>query len=597
MPRNPLLLSRAHPLLVWLKVLMSSLAFCLFLVLISLSRRFTDANDVNTAVVTITASIATLTRTPLSSLTAAGAVLAAMAALASDAAVPAGNSSVAALGRYNFIVGGLRVSQSRWLMAPCAFLAPLRALGNASGAGQCIGSAAEAAASDPFTPPVSSFNAINAPAYLAEAFSYRPSPAGGPPAPAACPDLPYWVVLPLASAAADMNSLLALNWLDYRTASVNMLAVLANGNMGGAWTWVSLTITTAPGGAVVGTLASASLFSSAPTASVAGVSVTLQVLTAFFAAELALVLGHAVAAAVHARRPGERRCWPSIALVMRALRAAGAVLPPATMLVDAAALAALAVYWSQTSAAQAALTTLEATANAALWSATSLQGDTTAVQAVIRSALYVSLQADGAAVAVIALLMLKVVVAASATHRLGVLSQALSDGLPDLLTAAFFVAVVMATFGAIGQLMYGVLVTPWASAYSAGLMLFLELNGDGPTNGQIEASPLGTPVFYGAFYVLVQSALVVLLFAILTDSYGDARQAQRAGDRAAAAAAAAGPSAADAGPAGKELPQTPTFSALLQPVMPTLAEARVTDATAAVALAAPAATFDSTVTL
>lgn len=509
--------------------------------------RAADASAISTAVSSALSSAGAPRGVPLADLSAAIAQLAQLSNM--SFVLPEGPGAVPTVGLHNVLLGGVRLSQSRFATAPCpdasvySRLAPVNST-------VCL-SIAES---------TTNFGIALNPAFanttFVRAFQYRPNEAARFSGALSSLDesQPFFVVFTtIAEAAAGTAALLKqFNWFDAASSDVSLYFLLLNSALG-AWTEVLITYTTSLGGAIIGNTQTQTLWTSAPTPGMSALDGIFIALVAFQLFELLLRPSMRAADACF-RAAGSPRAACRL-LALPSLKAIGAfcvhLLTAVLMLATAVAIKHQDSLVDQAQGLIAAAT----------WSPGSYEADTIGLQDAVAHVARNQSVLEILAIACAVFAALKVLVSTSSSfgNRLSNLHRAFGRAVPDLLAVGLLVVLVFVTFGITGQVMYSAAVPDWSTSLSAGFSLFKELNGEGPTPQMTAAAPAGTAVFYGSVYILLQSCLVVLFFAVIGDSFSSVREETaaelariwEAADAVAAVEASGGGSGDDAGGAAR----------------------------------------------
>lgn len=165
---------------------------------------------------------------------------------------------------------------------------------------------------------------------------------------------------------------------------------------------------------------------------------------------------------------------------------------------------------------------------AASWSGATYESDTVMMHEAISDVATSQAYLESLAIALVIFAALKFIAVCSApfavSSRLGNVQRAFARAVPDLFSAGVLVALAMATFGLIGQILYAAAVPDWSTSLGTGLSLFRAFNGEGSTDAMYASSPVATSIFYPAIYIVLQSSLLALFFAILADSFSSVRE-------------------------------------------------------------------------
>jgi len=434
--------------------------FCCFVSACRLHARVDSSFAIQTAIATQLTSSAPLSQSPVASLAAAVSQLEGLASLA-DYAVNV--SGVAEVGLHNRLIGGIRLAQSRYGVEPCPAGAEIyRNLGPHFDV-DCIGDTESAA----------SFGAGLDPALandsLARAFRYRPPISTTRSTLTA--SLPFYAVLPYNGLLPSaVNALLrGMGWVDRLSKVVDLYLVLLNPGLN-AVTEVSITYAIATGGQITVNLQALTLWFLPFTggSSVAGLDVLVCVIVACLMLELAGRLAYGLHG-IWVREPAAR------ALFCRRRLLPCRVVSGVTLdAIAASLLLAIIILWSlfirRISAAQASI-------EASAWSEDTYEADTLRMHEHVAGLSDLYSVVRTLALLNICALGIKIIFAFSFSTRLGSLHRAFGRALPDMGAAGLLVALVMAIFAVCGQILYGAAVPMWSDTLSAGLALFLELNG------------------------------------------------------------------------------------------------------------------------
>lgn len=474
--------------------------------------RAADASSISTAVSAALASAGAPRSVPLADLSVAVAQLAQLSNM--SFVVPEGPGAVPTVGMHNVLLGGVRLSQSRFATAPCpdasvySRLAPVNST-------VCL-SIAES---------TTNFGIALNPAYanssFVRAFQYRPSEAARFSGALGALDEsePYFVVFTtIAEAAAGTAALLKqFSWFDAASSDVSLYFLLLNSALG-AWTEVLITYTTSLGGAIIGNTQTQTLWTEAPTPGMSALDGIFISLVAFQLLEVLLRPSKLlVDACIRARGSPRASCR---LLVLPSLTATGAFC--VHLLTAVLMLAAAVAIRHQDSLVEQAQGLIAASS----WSPGSYEADTIGLQDAVAHVARNQSILEILAIACAVFAALKVLVSTSSSfgNRLSNLHRAFGRAVPDLLAVGVLVVIVFVAFGITGQVMYSAAVPDWSTSLSAGFALFRELNGEGPTPQMTAAAPSGTAVYYGSVYILLQSCLVVLFFAVIGDSFSSVRE-------------------------------------------------------------------------
>jgi Polycystin cation channel len=432
-------------------------------------------------------------------------------------------SGLASIGLHNVLIGGIRLAQSRYTVGACSGTAESyynKVLPNGASAQlPCI---QEGYSNSPFGIGLDPAYANNT---LSQAFVPRDqygTVSGSSWLGADSPGrlLPYFIVIPYdTNLPTTVNTLLnQYNWFDRSTAVAELFFVVLNGNSQ-AWSSVTVTFTTSPGGQIIANAQTLTLFT-LPFIGAQEAIYGLDDLNIFIMVMLwALLLGSMV---YHAYRcynaPSWRRYCSNKILTVRVLGSWIIETIVASLLTSTAVAFGRVI---------SSMNSTEALISQASWNGQSFEGDTIKFQASFQATAEQYNLATILAISTGAAMTFKIIFAFSFGRRLGTFHKAFARAAPDLFATGLLVALVFCLFGFVGSVMYGGSVSSWSYPLSAGLALFRELNGEGPTQQMISTAPTFTPIFYGSFYVLVQSCLLVVLFAIVSDSYGNVRSEQQ----------------------------------------------------------------------
>lgn len=203
----------------------------------------------------------------------------------------------------------------------------------------------------------------------------------------------------------------------------------------------------------------------------------------------------------------------------------------------------------------------------AAWTGATYEADTVMMHDAVSDVATSQATLESLAIALVIFAALKFIAVCSApfavSSRLGNVQRAFARAVPDLFSAGVLVALAMATFGLVGQILYAAAVPDWSTSLGAGLSLFRAFNGEGSTDAMYASSPVATTIFYPAIYIVLQSSLLALFFAILADSFSSVQETSKS-SRELVARAAASPT--DAGTdAGMRSPQAAAGNAQPQP--------------------------------
>lgn len=495
------------------RVIWALVIFIVVVATIQVRLRAADANSISTAVSAALSSAGAVRSLPLADLPAAVSQLARLGNM--SYVVPEGGGAVPTVGMHNVLLGGVRLSQSRFATAPCpdasvyARLAPVNST-------VCLSTDLSSADYG------IALNESYVNSSLVRAFQYRPNEAArfsGALGSSVDLSQPFFVVFPtIADAAAGTTALLTQhNWFDSASSTVSMYFLLLNSALG-AWTEVLITYSTSLGGAIIGNTQTQTLWTAAPTRGANILDGVFITLVAFQLFELLLQpllhLWSACFRALESRRP-------ACALLQRpTLKAAGAytvhLLTALLMLA-----AAIGIKHQDTLVVEA-----QALISLSKWSPRSFEADAIGLQDAVAHVARSQAVLEVLAIACAVLASLKVLVSTSSSfgNRLSNLHRAFARAVPDLLAVGVLVVIVFATFGITGQVIYSAAVSDWSTPMSAGFAIFKNLNGEGPTAQMTAAAPTATAIFYGSSYILLQSCLVVLFFAVIGDSFSSVRE-------------------------------------------------------------------------
>jgi hypothetical protein len=457
-----------------LSIVWNLFIFCCFVSACRLHARVESSFAIQTAIATQLTSSVPLSQSPVASLAAAVSQLEGLASLG-DYAVNV--SGVAEVGLHNRLIGGVRLAQSRYGVEPCPAGAEIYRNLGAHFSVDCFGD----------TESTASFGAALDPAVanhsLARAFQYRPPISTIRSFLTA--SLPFYAVLPyngrLSSAVSTL--LQGMRWVDRLTKVVDLYMVLLNPSLN-AVTEVSITYAIATGGQITANLQALTLWFLPFTggSTVAGLDAVICVIAACLTLELAGRLAYELHA-MWVREPAARTLF-----CRRRLRPCHVVSGMTLDALAASLLLAIIVLWSQVirriSATQASI-------KASAWSEDTYEADTLRMHEHVAGLTDLYTVVRTLALLNICALGVKIIFAFSFSTRLGSLHRAVGRALPDMGAAGLLVALVMAIFAVCGQILYGAAVPMWSNTLSAGLALFLELNG--VWSGGLVCSPCEIP--------------------------------------------------------------------------------------------------------
>lgn len=232
------------------RIIWSILCFVVVVIAIRVHARTDEANSISMAVTTALQTQSSLAQTPVASLPDAIQEFLSFASM-TRYVVPVGDAI--SVGNHNFLLGGVRLSQSRYSKAPCPNAATYSKLSPRFKL-SCLSE--QMADSD--------FGIATDPAYannsVMRAFQYRPSFAASLEGSTAQDKsiLPFFIVLPQQpSIAVGADSLLnKYGWIDNATAESELYFILCNFDVpeSPAWTEVILTFTFSLGGEIISNL-------------------------------------------------------------------------------------------------------------------------------------------------------------------------------------------------------------------------------------------------------------------------------------------------------------------------------------------------------
>jgi len=108
--------------------------------------------------------------------------------------------------------------------------------------------------------------------------------------------------------------------------------------------------------------------------------------------------------------------------------------------------------------------------------------------------------------------------------RYGVLVRTIGRAAADLTKFAIMFFLCMASFVIMGILMFGSALEEWSTPWNAFQVLFMMITGEYGYEPLLEVDPVGAPIFFFLFLVIVFFLLVNILLAIMMDAYATIRE-------------------------------------------------------------------------
>lgn len=518
------------------RVLWALLVFVIVVVDIKLHLRTVPTNAIQTAVSGVLANAGAESAGSVTDLPAAVSQLSQIGSM--SFVVPEGVAGVPTVGLHNVLLGGVRMSQSRFASVACPDASVYAKIASISG-NACFSSDESTADFGIALDPAFANNT------LTRAFQYRPREAarfsGALTAPSGSLH-PYFIVFPsIAITSLGTDVLLnQLSWFDAATSAVDFYFVVLNSDLG-AWTEVLVSYELELAGAISVRAQTKTLWNAAAGSNTNGIDGVFLALIVLQFIELAVRLCLAAWSLLSLyRRLGRAAAWAEVRTLL--LPGLGAALVFSIDVVTVALM--LAAYVGVTTQRSLAATVTSTIASSS-WTAATFEADTVLMHDSIADVAASQARLESLAIALVVFAALKFIAVCSApfavSSRLGNVQRAFARAAPDLFSAGVLVALAMATFGLVGQILYAAAVRDWSTSLGAGLSLFRAFNGEGSTDAMYSVAPTSTAIFYPAIYIILQSSLLALFFAILADSFSSVRESTEAAasDAEAAAAAAA----------------------------------------------------------